>query len=64
MLGEPLSDRSAELALRLPQAHCVFCAIRTPHVHERHASSAFSLLHMQERAAEGKTTRTAVVACN
>jgi hypothetical protein len=33
--GERFLDRTKELALRLPRAYCVFCMIRTPHMHER-----------------------------
>lgn len=28
-------DKSNELVLRFPQAYCVFCTGKTPHVHER-----------------------------
>lgn len=33
--GGRFVDRSSELVLRLPQAYCVFCSTKTPHVHER-----------------------------
>lgn len=28
-------DESNDSALRYPQAHCVFCCAKTPHIHER-----------------------------